>query len=226
MNVAIIAAAGQGSRMGGKRAKQYLELAGTPIIIHTLQAFEACEAIQEIILVLPEADVSDFSVLAQSYKCAKVRAVVPGGATRASSVWHGLQAVTANDSDIVVVHDGSRPLVTTSEITQTVRAAEVSGAAILVAPIVDTVKETRDGSVVRTIPRAHLRRALTPQCFRYSILRRAYEQVDVLDPTLTDESALVERLGVPVTVVEGSSRNIKITRPEDLLIAEAFLNSQ
>ena len=224
MNVAIIAAAGQGSRMGGKRAKQYLELAGTPIIIHTLQAFEACEAIQEIILVLPEADVSDFSVLAQSYKCAKVRAVVPGGATRASSVWHGLQAVTPNDSDIVVVHDGSRPLVTTTEITQTIRAAEVSGAAILVAPIVDTVKETRDGSVVRTIPRAHLRRALTPQCFRYSILRRAYEQVDVLDPTLTDESALVERLGVPVTVVEGSSRNIKITRPEDLLIAEALLS--
>ena len=226
MNVAIIAAAGQGSRMGGKRAKQYLELAGTPIIIHTLQAFEACEAIQEIILVLPEADVSDFSVLAQSYKCAKVRAVVPGGATRASSVWHGLKAVTPNDSDIVVVHDGSRPLVTTTEITQTIRAAEVSGAAILVAPIVDTVKETRDGSVVRTISRAHLRRALTPQCFRHSILRRAYEQVDVLDPTLTDESALVERLGVAVSVVEGSSRNIKITRPEDLLIAEAFLNSQ
>ncbi|HEU4479088.1 MAG TPA: 2-C-methyl-D-erythritol 4-phosphate cytidylyltransferase [Pyrinomonadaceae bacterium] len=226
MNVAIIAAAGQGSRMGGRRAKQYLELAGTPIIIHTLQAFEACEAIQEIILVLPEADVSDFSVLARSYKCAKVRAVVPGGATRASSVWHGLQAITPNDSDIVVVHDGSRPLVTTTEITQTVRAAEVSGASILVAPIVDTVKETRDGSVVRTIPRAHLRRALTPQCFRYSILRRAYEEVDVLDPTLTDESALVERLGVPVTVVEGSSQNIKITRPEDLLIAEALLRQK
>lgn len=224
MNVAIIAAAGQGSRMGGRRAKQYLELAGTPIIIHTLLAFEACEAIQEIILVLPEADVSDFSVLAQSYKCAKLRAVVPGGATRASSVWHGLQAVTPSDSDIVVVHDGSRPLVTTTEITQTIRAAEVSGAAILVAPIVDTVKETRDGSVVRTIPRARLRRALTPQCFRYSILRRAYEQVEVLDPTLTDESALVERLGVPVTVVEGSSRNIKITRPEDLLVAEALLS--
>ncbi len=136
----------------------------------------------------------------------------------------GCRLVTPNDSDIVVVHDGSRPLVTTTEITQTIRAAEVSGAAILVAPIVDTVKETRDGSVVRTIPRAHLRRALTPQCFRYSILRRAYEQVDVLDPTLTDESALVERLGVPVTVVEGSSRNIKITRPEDLLIAEALLS--
>ena len=224
MNVAIIAAAGQGSRMGGKRAKQYLELAGTPIIIHTLQAFEACEAIQEIILVLPEADVSDFPELAQSYKWAMVRAVVSGGATRASSVLQGLQAVTLKDSDIVAVHDGSRPLVTTAEITQTIRAAEVNGAAILAAPMVDTVKEIQDGLVVRTIPRMNLRRALTPQCFRYSILRRAYEQVDVLDPTLTDESALVERLGVPVTIVEGSSRNIKITRPEDLLIAEAFLS--
>lgn len=223
MNVAIIAAAGQGSRMGGKRAKQFLELAGTPIIIHTLQAFEACEAIQEIILVLPEADVSDFSVFAQSYRLEKLRAVVPGGTTRASSVLKGLQASALNDSDIVVLHDGSRPLVTTVEITQTIRAAEVSGAAILAAPIVDTVKETEDGLVVRTISRALLRRALTPQCFRYSILRRAYEQVDALDSSLTDESALVERLGVPVTIVEGSSRNIKITRPEDLVIAEALL---
>lgn len=223
MNVAIIAAAGQGSRMGGKRAKQYLELAGTPIIIHTLQAFEACEAIQEIILVLPEADVRDFSAVARPYKLGKVRAVVPGGVTRASSVRLGLQAVTANDNDIVVVHDGSRPLVTSEEITQTVRAAEVSGAAILVTPLVDTVKEIRDSAVTRTVPRDRLRRALTPQCFRYGILRQAYEQVDELDPTLTDESSLVERLGVVVTVVEGSSRNIKVTRPEDLAIAEAMM---
>lgn len=223
MNVAIIAAAGQGTRMGGKRAKQFLELAGIPIIIHTLQAFEACEAIQEIILVLPEADVRDFSAVARPYKLGKVRAVVPGGVTRASSVRLGLQAVTANDNDIVVVHDGSRPLVTSEEITQTVRAAEVSGAAILVTPMVDTVKEIRDSAVTRTVPRDRLRRALTPQCFRYGILRQAYEQVDELDPTLTDESSLVERLGVVVTVVEGSSRNIKVTRPEDLAIAEAMM---
>ena len=226
MNVAIIAAAGQSSRMGGKRAKQYLELAGIPIIIHTLQAFEACEAIQAIILVLPEADMNDFSVLAQSYKWAKLRAIVPGGATRASSVWNGLQTVTLNDSDIVAVHDGSRPLVTTAEIVQTIRAAETSGAAILAAPIVDTVKEVQEGSVVRTIPRERLCRALTPQCFRYSILRRAYEAADLLDASLTDESALLERLGVPVTIVEGGSQNIKITRPEDLLIAEALLSSK
>ncbi|MDQ3474297.1 MAG: 2-C-methyl-D-erythritol 4-phosphate cytidylyltransferase [Acidobacteriota bacterium] len=223
MNVAIIAAAGQGTRMGGKRAKQFLELAGIPIIIHTLQAFETCEAIQEIILVLPEADVRGFSAVARPYKLAKVRAVVPGGVTRASSVLNGLRAVKASDDDIVVVHDGSRPLVTAAEIKRTAQAAEVSGAAILVAPIVDTVKEVRDGAVKRTVPREQLRRALTPQCFRYEMLRQAYERVDELDPSLTDESSLVERLGVTVTVVEGSSRNIKVTRPEDLVVAEALL---
>jgi 2-C-methyl-D-erythritol 4-phosphate cytidylyltransferase len=223
MNVAIIAAAGQGSRMGGKRAKQFLELAGRPIIIHTIQAFEACEAIQEIIVVLPPADVRGFSAIARPYNLGKVRAVVPGGVTRASSVLHGLQALERQDKDIVAVHDGSRPLVTTAEITRTVQAAEVSGAAILAAPIVDTVKEVRDGVVTATVPRNDLRRALTPQCFRYEILRQAYEQVDELDATLTDESSLVERLGMPVTVIEGSSRNIKVTRPEDLVLAEALL---
>ena len=225
MNVAIIAAAGQGSRMGGKRAKQFLELAGRPIIIHTIQAFEACEAIQEIIVVLPPADVRGFSAIARPYNLGKVRAVVPGGVTRASSVLQGLQALERQDKDIVAVHDGSRPLVTTAEISRTVQAAEVSGAAILAAPIVDTVKEVRDGVVTATVPRNDLRRALTPQCFRYEVLRQAYEQVDELDATLTDESSLVERLGMAVTVIEGSSRNIKVTRPEDLVIAEALLKS-
>jgi 2-C-methyl-D-erythritol 4-phosphate cytidylyltransferase len=225
MNVAIIAAAGQGSRMGGKRAKQFLELAGRPIIIHTIQAFEACEAIQEIIVVLPPADVRGFSAIARPYNLGKVRAVVPGGVTRASSVLRGLQALERQDQDIVAVHDGSRPLVTTAEISRTVQAAEVSGAAILAAPIVDTVKEVRDGVVTATVPRNELRRALTPQCFRYEILRQAYEQVDELDATLTDESSLVERLGLPVTVIEGSSRNIKLTRPEDLVIAEALIRT-
>ena len=226
MNVAIIAAAGQGTRMGGKRAKQFLELAGIPIIIHTIQAFEACEAIQEIIVVLPEADVGNFPAVARPYKLGKVRAVVSGGVTRASSVLQGLRAVAANHSDIVVVHDGSRPLVSEPEITRTVEAAEVSGAAILVAPLVDTIKEVRDSVVTRTLSRDQLRRALTPQCFRYGILRQAYEQVDELDATLTDESSLVERLGVPVTVVEGSSRNIKVTGPEDLIVAEALMKNE
>lgn len=223
MNVAIIAAAGQGTRMGGKRAKQFLELAGTPIIIHTLKAFESCDVIQEIILVLPEQDVSGFASLADKYELQKLRGIVPGGATRAASVLDGLQAINPAVAEIVAVHDGSRPFVTPDEIARTVRAAEINGAAILAAPETDTVKEVQNGVVVRTLRRDDLRRALTPQCFRYSLLVRAYEQVDEMDPDLTDESSLVERLGVTVTIVDGSSRNIKITRPQDLVIAEALL---
>jgi 2-C-methyl-D-erythritol 4-phosphate cytidylyltransferase len=103
-----------------------------------------------------------------------------------------------------------------------VDAAESDGAAILVGRVTDTIKQISGDSVVQTLERRELRRALTPQCFRYELLRKAYDQADVNDPTLTDESALVEKIGAPVTIIEGSSRNIKITTPEDLLIAEAF----
>ena len=223
MNVAIIAAAGQGTRMGCKRAKQFLELAGTPIIIHTLRAFEQCEVIQEIILVLPAQDSAGFLAIATKYGLRKLAGIVPGGTTRAESVLRGLQAIRPATAEIVAVHDGVRPFVTSDEITRTVQAAEASDAAILVASPTDTIKEVNGGAVVRTHQRANLRHALTPQCFRYALLRRAYDQVDVLDSELTDESSLVERLGARITIVEGSARNIKITREEDLGIGEALL---
>jgi 2-C-methyl-D-erythritol 4-phosphate cytidylyltransferase len=223
MNVAIIAAAGQGRRMGGDRAKQFLELAGIPIIIHTLKAFEQCDVIQEIIVVLPPQEAADFLSLAGKYGLRKLARVVPGGATRAESVLHGLKAVRAATAEIVAVHDGVRPFVTPEEIAQTVEAAEEPEAAILAAAVTDTIKRVESGQVVGTLSRSQLRRALTPQCFRYSLLRRAYDQADVNDQTLTDESVLVERLGVKAAIVEGSSRNIKITRPEDLAIAEVLL---
>lgn len=225
MNVAIIAAAGQGLRMAGKRPKQFLELAGTPIIFHTLQAFEQCDSIQEIIVVISAAESAGFLSLAGKRELRKLRKVVPGGATRAESVLRGLQAVREATIDIVAVHDAVRPFVTPDEIARTVSAAQIAGAAILVSAPVDTVKEIRAGSVVRTLRRDDLRNALTPQCFQYKLLRRAYEQVDVFDPELTDESSLVERLGERVAIVEGSARNIKITRPEDLILAEALLTS-
>jgi 2-C-methyl-D-erythritol 4-phosphate cytidylyltransferase len=225
MNVAIIAAAGQGLRMAGKRPKQFLELAGTPIIFHTLQAFEQCDSIQEIIVVISAAESAGFLSLAGKRELRKLRKVVPGGATRAESVLRGLQAVREATIEIVAVHDAVRPFVTPDEIARTVSAAQVAGAAILVSAPVDTVKEIRAGSVVRTLRRDDLRNALTPQCFQYKLLRRAYEQVDVFDPELTDESSLVERLGERVAIVEGSARNIKITRPEDLILAEALLTS-
>jgi 2-C-methyl-D-erythritol 4-phosphate cytidylyltransferase len=225
MNVAIIAAAGQGLRMAGKRPKQFLELAGTPIIFHTLQAFEQCDSIQEIIVVISAAESAGFLSLAGKRELRKLRKVVPGGATRAESVLRGLQAVREATVEIVAVHDAVRPFVTPDEIARTVSAAQVAGAAILVSAPVDTVKEIRAGSVVRTLRRDDLRNALTPQCFQYKLLRRAYDQVDVFDPELTDESSLVERLGERVAIVEGSARNIKITRPEDLILAEALLTS-
>ena len=225
MNVAIIAAAGQGTRMAGKRPKQFLELAGTPILFHTLNAFERCDAIQEIIVVIPQQESGAFLSLADKFGLRKLARVVPGGATRAESVLHGLQAVREATAEIITVHDGVRPFVTSEEISRTVEAAKREGAAILVAAPVDTIKEVRDGRVVKTLSRNDLRNALTPQCFHYKLLRRAYEEIDVTDPELTDESSLVERLGVNIAIVEGSSRNIKITREEDLVIGEAILKN-
>ncbi len=223
MNVAIIAAAGTGSRLAGDRPKQFLQLAGVPIIFHTLKPFEQCDSIQEIIVVLPTAESSDFLALVQKYGLRKLSRVVPGGTTRAESVWRGLLAINAATAEIVAVHDGVRPFVTTEEIGRTVAAARLHGAAILVAPAIDTIKQVNRGVVVKTLERKQLCRALTPQCFRYELLRRAYEQADVQDRAVTDDSSLVEQLGEPVTIVEGNSRNIKITTQRDLLIAEAFL---
>jgi 2-C-methyl-D-erythritol 4-phosphate cytidylyltransferase len=226
MNIAIIAAAGTGSRMASDRPKQFLQLAGTPIIFHTLKPFELCDSIHEVIVVLPAADAAQFLNLAGKRGLRKLARVVPGGATRADSVKRGLQAIRPATAEIVAVHDGVRPFVTVEEIENTVQAARHNGAAILATPATNTIKLVEGDAVVKTLDRRSLRQALTPQCFRYELLRRAYDQVDVNDPLLTDESALVERLGQPVTVVAGSTRNIKITTPHDLLIAEALLQEQ
>ncbi len=209
--------------MAGKRPKQFLELSGTPIIIHALKAFERCDVIHEIIIVLAAEETDSFLSLAKEYGLRKLAAVVPGGRTRAESVLHGLQAVDAGAVEIVAVHDGVRPFVTPEEISRTVEAAKSEGAAILVSTPVDTIKEVRAGAVARTLDRSTIRNALTPQCFHYKLLLRAYSRVDVTDPELTDESSLVERLGVRIAIVEGSPRNIKITRLEDLAIGEVLL---
>ena len=223
MNIAIIAAAGTGSRMAGDRPKQFLQLAGSPIIFHTLKPFELCDSIQEVIVVLPAAESAEFLAQAGKRGLRKLARVVPGGATRADSVKRGLMSIRPATADIVAVHDGVRPFVTVEEIEETVEAARRDGAAILATPVTDTIKLVEDDRVVKTLERRNLRQALTPQCFRYELLRQAYEQADVNDPALTDESSLVERLGHAVTIVEGSPRNIKITTPRDLFIAETFL---
>ena len=223
MNIAIIAAAGAGTRMASDRPKQFLLLAGTPVIIHTLKVFEQCESINEVIVVLPAAESAGFLSLAGKHGLRKVARVVPGGVTRADSVKRGLLSIRAATAEIVAVHDGVRPFVTTDEIEGVVAAARVDGAAILVAPVTDTIKRIRDQRVVQTLDRGELRRALTPQCFRYELLRDAFVNADVNDPSVTDESVLLEKLGHPISVIEGSERNIKITTSADLAIAEAML---
>jgi 2-C-methyl-D-erythritol 4-phosphate cytidylyltransferase len=223
MNIAIIAAAGAGTRMASDRPKQFLLLAGTPVIFHTLRVFEQCDSIDEVIVVLPAEESAGFLSLAGKFGVRKLARVVPGGATRSDSVKRGLMAIRSATAEIVVVHDGVRPFVTVEEIDATIAAAKSVGAAILVAPVTDTIKQVDDEVVVKTLDRGTLRRALTPQCFRYELLREAYQKADVNDPSLTDESALVEQLGKRVSIVEGSARNIKITTAEDLAIAEAIL---
>jgi len=222
MNVAIIAAAGVGRRMAGKRPKQFLELAGVPIIFHALRAFENCDVIQQIVVALAADEADAFPSKAKAYGITKLTAVVKGGETRAASVLEGLRAVDPA-TEVVAVHDSVRPFVTADEIVRTIAAAEREGAAILVATPVDTIKEVKDDVVSRTLDRSTIRYALTPQCFQYELLRRAYNLVDVSDVSLTDEASVVERMGAKIVTVEGHPRNIKITRPEDLLIAEAIL---
>src|SRR6266404_2119841 len=224
MNVAIVVAAGKGTRLGGNQPKQFLELCGVPIIIHTLRQFERCEEINEIIVVVPAESTAAFSSLAEKFAIRKLVRVVPGGATRAQSVRRGLDAIA--NAEIVAVHDGVRAFVSSDEIDSVVAAARASGAAILVAPVADTIKDIENGRVKRTLTRHNLRRALTPQCFSYDLLKRAYDQLDEVESAgveVTDDSLLVERLGAEIVAVEGSSRNIKITEEEDLALAETLL---
>src|SRR5688572_6719246 len=223
MNVAIIPAAGQGLRMGGKRAKQFLKLDGIPVIIHTLKRFEQCPDIDQVLIVLPQKDVKGFPALARRFGLRKVARCVAGGKTRSQSVRLGLEALSEPDAGMVAVHDGVRPFVTPDEISQTLRAAMRSGAAILVAPVTDTIKFVRGRTVLHTIPRKQFRRALTPQCFRYQLLRDAFQRAGSLMNKATDDSMLVEVSGTRVTFVEGNARNIKITGPEDLALAEIIL---
>ena len=226
MNVAIVVAGGKGTRFGGNRPKQFLELNAIPIIVHTLRQFERSKQIDTVVIVLPPAEMAAFQSLPDRFDLKKVVRVVAGGETRAQSVQKGLAAI--EEAEVVAVHDGVRPLVTADEIDRVVIAAAVNGAAVLVAEVAETIKEIENNRIARTLPRDKLRRALTPQCFRFDLLERAYEglaEIEASGIEVTDDSFLVERLGVDVVAISGSARNIKITNEEDLAVAEILLKS-
>ena len=225
MNTAIIVAAGSGTRFGAARPKQFLEIAGKPLLIYTLERFENCAAVDEIILVLAAEEIENFQKQTEKFALEKLSKIVAGGKTRAASVLKGLEAIDAETAEIVAVHDGARPLVAVEEISQTIEKARETGAACLVATVTDTIKKVVDEKVVGTIDRNDLRRALTPQAFRFEILKRAYAESKI-NETVTDECFLVENLGIKIAAVEGSAKNIKITTKEDFVLAENLLKTE
>lgn len=223
MNVAIIPAAGSGTRLGGEIPKQFLKIAGQMILAHTIKRFLECDEIGAIAVALPPDRLEQ--ILQQNAGQISSKAVyyVNGGAERSDSILKALEAVAHLNPEIVAVHDAVRPFVTPAQISAVIAKARDAGAAILALPATDTIKEVEDGLIQRTIDRRRIWRAQTPQAFRYELLMQANRQAraDKLPSALTtDDSLLVERLGSPVAVVEGSPNNIKITTPEDLLIAE------
>ena len=222
MNTAIIVAAGNGKRVGGSIPKQYLRIHGKTLINYTIQCFESCDLIDKIVLVVSESEEKNVSKYLDRGEFEKLQDIVIGGETRAESVLRGLESIDEETAEIVAVHDGARPLVSVEEITMTIKAAQENGAACLSLAVTDTIKQVRNDKIVNTIDRSTLRKALTPQCFSYRILKRAFEENEI-DESVTDECFLVEKLGYEITFVEGSAKNIKITTKDDFLIAEAFL---
>ncbi|MBW7477454.1 2-C-methyl-D-erythritol 4-phosphate cytidylyltransferase [Paenibacillus oenotherae] len=220
----IVVAAGRGTRMGTAESKQYLLLEDKPILIHTLQLFEAMEEIAEMVLVVGAQDVTRCEELLLQYNLHKVKAVAAGGSERQHSVRIGLSLL---HGDWVMVHDGVRPLVTPAAVRACMAAAERSEAAVLAVPVKDTIKQVNEsGIIVATPDRRSLWAIQTPQAFRRSLLQEGHERAAAEGFVGTDDASVVERLGVSVTVAEGDYTNIKITTPEDLPWAEFLLASR
>jgi 2-C-methyl-D-erythritol 4-phosphate cytidylyltransferase len=221
----MVLAAGQGKRMKAGRNKQFIELEGKPVIIHTLSVFENDPMCEEIKLVINEKEVPLFKELLANYQIAKVSEMVLGGKERQDSVYNGL--LRMENAEIVLVHDGARPFIRQEVIHRLVEKAKLEGAAIVGVPVKDTIKKVNsDLLIMETVERAALWMIQTPQAFQYPILQKAHQRAKEEQYLGTDESSLVERIGVPVHMVEGDYVNIKLTTPEDLIVANAILKKQ
>ncbi|MGH7790152.1 MAG: 2-C-methyl-D-erythritol 4-phosphate cytidylyltransferase [Candidatus Binatia bacterium] len=225
ITAAILVAGGPGTRLGAGIAKAFVELAGTPLVVHALRVLCSAESIARVVLVVPDAARSRASAaLAQHgpWRCPVT--VVAGGVQRQDSVRQGLAAI--GDADLVAIHDAARPLVSRAVIEAVIAAAAAHGAAIAATPAIDTIKLVHaDGWIESTPARQHLWLAQTPQVFRSALIRRAHAAPFDGDATATDDAMLVERLGEKVYVVPGNPENRKITTPEDLRWAEWLLTS-
>jgi 2-C-methyl-D-erythritol 4-phosphate cytidylyltransferase len=226
----ILPAAGLGIRMGhssaetaGTSRKQFMLLDGSPILLHTIRKFVACPPVGEIIVALRQEDMNWFDGLLRQEALSTPVRLVEGGDSRQQSVQNAL-AVLDPDTDLVVVHDAVRPFIDRTTIEKVIEEPASSGAAIVGIVPVDTVKQVRRNKIHATLPRERLTLAQTPQVFRYGLLKQAFEKAREDGFIATDESSLVERLEeVEVSVVLGSDRNIKITKPSDMDLARLFL---
>ena len=222
---AIVLAAGVGKRMNSKIQKQYMLLGGNPVLFYALDAFEKSR-VDEIILVVGKGEIEYCrKEIVEKYKFHKVTKIVEGGKERYHSVYEGLKAM--DTADYVLIHDGARPFLDQQILTRTMEAVKQYQACVVGMPVKDTIKiTTEDGFSKETPERKHVWMIQTPQCFSYSLIFDAYQKMlQNEDATITDDAMVLEKVkGLPVKMVEGSYRNIKITTPEDLLVAEAYLD--
>ena len=222
MTSAIIVAAGQGKRMGPGINKLFLEIAGRPVVAHTWARFNDAACIDQIILVVRDALRPAFAQLADQFQFGKPYRLVVGGKERMDSVWNGLQAL-APATDIVAIQDGARPGTSERLIADTIKAARETGAAVAAQRVTDTIKESDDGTLIgRTLDRARLWAVQTPQGFRRSVLVAAHAAAA---DEHTDDAGMVEKLGLPVHTVPGHEAAFKITKPLDLVLAEALIGT-
>jgi 2-C-methyl-D-erythritol 4-phosphate cytidylyltransferase len=227
----LIPAAGMGRRMGASVNKQYLDLVGKPILAHTLALFDQHPLIEHIYPILP-ADEIDYCQQQIIVPCgfSKVRKLVPGGAERQDSVRNGLRALVedglAQPERIILIHDGARPLFNPHLLPQLLEMIVAEGACVVGVPVKDTIKEVDAGFICHSPERQRLWQAQTPQGFRYQLIAEAFAQADAEQFHGTDDASLLEHCEMPVALLQGDYRNIKVTTPEDLLVAAAFLDRQ
>lgn len=227
--IALVPAAGMGKRMGAGINKQYLQLGGMPILARTLRIFEDAPFVDRIVPVIPADEIAFCrEQVIDRYGFRKVSEIVQGGKERQQSVLNGLRSLdgSAAEDDIILIHDGVRPFVPPSVVQRSIDVAREYDGALVAVPVKDTVKVVTDGVVTDTPSRETLWLAQTPQTFRYGVIRAAHEIADAEQFLGTDDASLVERLGDKVHIVIGDYRNIKITTPEDLVMAEAFLKTR
>lgn len=222
--VAVIVSAGKGQRFMNGKKKQFYFLADKPILAHTLDKFETCPLVHSILLVVGQDDM-DYCLkeIVEKYQYQKISQIVPGGKRRQESVKNGIEAL-AKDAEIVVIHDGVRPFVTREMIEESIYSAQRFGAVVMAMPVKDTIKMAHaNGTVLQTLDRESLWQIQTPQTFQAHVIKEAYQKATEDGFVGTDDASLVERMGIKVHILPGSYTNIKITTPEDLILANLFL---